>query len=370
MSVTRWKLASASVAVLLGMVLAPAVANASPGSGWPHHMSGRGNGEGAGKTGTVVSIESSSMYGSVLVVGGSGAGYDPTSPGADAQGYLYPAGSSLYTATIDPNTFGDGLFGRPYRAGCNATTQAVSVLEENGDPAVMGPPYPPFTCAGTETDPTADWPALTTSGRPVAGPGVNQFLLGSVYRADLGTFQVTYAGRPLYLFDPGPNSFAGEDFFESVAPLFPWHTAWYLMSPDGQMNPGPATLETDSPVPGSTTYTSTVLANEMLPALGGVPVTVYSFTSDGPWFKFCLGPCSTDFLPVLTSGPPTAGPGVNASEMGSIKLPGGLSQVTYGGNPLYMYDQDMPVIGPFGPQTAGSGSGIHAFGGTFKVVNP
>jgi hypothetical protein len=51
-------------------------------------------GRGFGRNGTVVSLESS-PYGPVLVVGGAGAGYDPSSPNADPQGYLYPAGSSL-----------------------------------------------------------------------------------------------------------------------------------------------------------------------------------------------------------------------------------------------------------------------------------
>ncbi|HEV2260274.1 MAG TPA: hypothetical protein VGS06_44780, partial [Streptosporangiaceae bacterium] len=45
-------------------------------------------------------------------------------------------------------------------------------------------------------DRNAEWPAITTNGKPVAGPGVSQALLGRVFRKGVG-WQVTYAGHPL-----------------------------------------------------------------------------------------------------------------------------------------------------------------------------
>jgi predicted lipoprotein with Yx(FWY)xxD motif len=45
----------------------------------------------------------------------------------------------------------------------------------------------------------AYWPPVLTSKRPEAGAGVDQNAIGTIVRPD-GTHQVTYHGRPLYLF--------------------------------------------------------------------------------------------------------------------------------------------------------------------------
>jgi predicted lipoprotein with Yx(FWY)xxD motif len=52
-----------------------------------------------------------------------------------------------------------------------------------------------------------DWPAVTTTGKPVAGPGVKKSLLGSIpYKGKLR--EVTYKGHPLhtYRFDVSKGS--------------------------------------------------------------------------------------------------------------------------------------------------------------------
>lgn len=58
----------------------------------------------------------------------------------------------------------------------------------------------------------ATWPALTSSGKPTAGPGVKASLISTIAIAG-GKRQVTYAGHPLYLYAPSSEraetSYAG-----------------------------------------------------------------------------------------------------------------------------------------------------------------
>ena len=51
------------------------------------------------------------------------------------------------------------------------------------------------------------WPAVTTSGKAIAGPGVRSGLIGTITLKS-GAKQATYAGHPLYTYiaDPGPGS--------------------------------------------------------------------------------------------------------------------------------------------------------------------
>jgi predicted lipoprotein with Yx(FWY)xxD motif len=67
--------------------------------------------------------------------------------------------------------------------------------------------------------------------------------------------------------------------------------------------------------------------------------------------------------PEITSGRPAAGKGVTASKIGTTKRSGGALQATYGGHPLYRYDDDHKP-----GQTKGEGS--KAFGAGWYVVAP
>jgi hypothetical protein len=93
-----------------------------------------------------------------------------------------------------------------------------------------------FSCTGPSDDTSAEWPAITSSAAPVAGPGVNQALLGTVHRNRIGN-QITYARHPLYLFETSPGEVTGEGWDEPSLP--PWHGVWWLMSPAGTRRPGP-----------------------------------------------------------------------------------------------------------------------------------
>ena len=71
------------------------------------------------------------------------------------------------------------------------------------------------------------WPPLTTSGKPVAGPGAKASLLGTTKRSD-GHMQVTYKGHPLYRFSQDAK--AGQTKGEGVNAF---GAKWYAVSPSG-----------------------------------------------------------------------------------------------------------------------------------------
>jgi predicted lipoprotein with Yx(FWY)xxD motif len=92
--------------------------------------------------------------------------------------------------------------------------------------------------------------------------------------------------------------------------------------------------------------------------------TLYEFTRDHTGADSCvrIGGCSETWPALQTSGKPTAGPGVHASLLSTIRLPGGHTQVTYAGHPLYMYSGDS------GPGET-SYVGETAFGGKWYAIN-
>ena len=78
--------------------------------------------------------------------------------------------------------------------------------------------------------------------------------------------------------------------------------------------------------------------------IGGVTVltntegrTLYWFAPDTPANSACTGSCAAYWPPV--TGDPMAGPGVTG-RLGTIKRPGGATQATYNGHPLYTYIGD------------------------------
>jgi predicted lipoprotein with Yx(FWY)xxD motif len=54
----------------------------------------------------------------------------------------------------------------------------------------------------------------------------------------------------------------------------------------------------------------------------------------------CYGACAKAWPPVLTKGKPTAGTGVRASLLGTLRRKDGTQQVTYAGHPLYRFVND------------------------------
>jgi predicted lipoprotein with Yx(FWY)xxD motif len=231
---------------------------------------------------------------------------------------------------------------------------------------VTSTPIGPITCTGPSDDKNAEWPAITTSGQPVAGPGVSQALLSRVYRKGIGD-QVTYAGHPLYLFDQQPGAVTGEGWDEPGLP--PWHGLWWLISASGEPVAWAGTLTT------TTVAGKTVLAEPFMTGIGWVDFPLYTFSADQPYgWATCSASasCARAWPSALTSGGPGRSGGVPAWGIGELGIPGGLTQITWEGHPLYLFSHENIGLLPDGKGTpAGNGNGVHAYGGTFSlVVNP
>ena len=92
--------------------------------------------------------------------------------------------------------------------------------------------------------------------------------------------------------------------------------------------------------------------------------TLYEFTRDHGDRDSCMGisGCARSWPALETSGRPNAGAGVRASLLSTIRLPGGASQVTYAGHPLYRYSEDSA---PGDTEYVGA----NAFGGNWNAIN-
>jgi predicted lipoprotein with Yx(FWY)xxD motif len=242
----------------------------------------------------------------------------------------------------------------------------------------------PFACSDN-TNPTGApcdtvlWPALLTKGAPIAGRGVNPTLLGTVTRNDVPfggrVKQVTYAGLPLYRFflDEVPGEKEGANLFDPVTSPT---GIWYLVDPSrGLPARGQAQLQVETAPVGGTGPDETVLSVSMndtfsLFPLGSFPV--YTLSTDSRHTSACWGQCALNWPPVLTSGRPEAASDVNGHALGTIVRPDGAHQVTYNGQPLYLYSGDayIPGIpGISGPASI-NGAGVTSPWGVFNILPP
>jgi predicted lipoprotein with Yx(FWY)xxD motif len=95
----------------------------------------------------------------------------------------------------------------------------------------------------------------------------------------------------------------------------------------------------------------------------GTGKSLYLFVIDTPTSSMCSGPCAQAWPPLTTDGQPTAGAGVTASMLTTIKRSDGSMQVVYGGHPLYFFQGDTSA-------GATNGQGLNNFGGLWWLVSP
>jgi predicted lipoprotein with Yx(FWY)xxD motif len=254
---------------------------------------------------------------------------------------------------------------------------------------------------------TVLWPAVLTNGAPIAGPGVNPTLLGKVTRTDMhvsgvsSVQQVTYAGQPLYRFflDETPGETEGANLFDPVTS--PPGT-WYLVDPSrGRPATGQAQLQLESAPVTGTGSKQTVLAATMNNDFSVFPdasFPVYTLRTDGghesghdrrhDWShgrgdmsshergdeRACQGTCAVYWSPVLTSMRPEAGPGVDEHALGTIERSDGTHQVTYNGQPLYLFYKDAYIqnsaLGLMIGSQSINGAGATTPWGVFNTIPP
>lgn len=292
-----------------------------------------------------------------------------TSPCSDSDSLTnLPTGPVTVSAASTPG-FGTVLVvGSGSYQGCS-----LYLLTSDQLHATTGVPYACSDNLNVKKKPcdTVLWPALLTDGAPIAGPGVDPSLLGTVTRTDIGLSgvpsvqQVTYNGWPLYRFfrDVNPGDTVGADQNDPVTTP---PGVWYLVNPVGGIPaPGTAELELESAPAAGTGPTQTVLAARMDDDYTPFPDTAfpaYTLSKDKDWGQShdhwtgldgaCFGTCAAVWPPILTSGRPEAGPGVDQSAIGVRMRPDGSWQVTYHGRALYLFNGDAYVGGssPVGTQ--------------------
>lgn len=308
------------------------------------------------------------------LAGGPSAGNSPdlsnTLPcTTDLVAGMFPSGPAVVSAASTP--YGQALVvgAGPY-AGCS-----LYYLTSDLPPTIFG-------CSGYCA--YTLWPALVTDGRPIAGPGVNPWLLGTLKRTDIFTgetlTQVTYAGHPLYRFfvDHTAGQTTGEELFD---PVVTPNGIWYLISPFGTPDVATATLKIRTVPLVTVTTTPTGVTRPVLTVTldqglglpgGGYPFPVYTFNADRYRKNACTTPrCSLIWPPLLTSGRPIA-TGTIGGSPGSAGPPFGVHQVTFDGHPLYLFFKDsyLNLGGPFTIRKfEAHGTGIRAFGGKFRLVS-
>jgi predicted lipoprotein with Yx(FWY)xxD motif len=92
-------------------------------------------------------------------------------------------------------------------------------------------------------------------------------------------------------------------------------------------------------------------------------MTVYLWVADTATTSTCYTSCAAIWPPVLTTGAPQAGAGVQASLLGTTTRTDGKVEVTYAGHPLYYFAKDK-VAGDV------TGQGSNGFGALWWVLAP
>jgi predicted lipoprotein with Yx(FWY)xxD motif len=128
----------------------------------------------------------------------------------------------------------------------------------------------------------------------------------------------------------------------------------------GEATASPAPPKTASGAPATVGAATTGLGKILVDSKGR---TIYLFKKDRGTKSACSGDCASDWPPVRASGKPTVGGGASASLVGTTARADGQPQVTYNGQPLYLYEGDEK------PGDT-NGQGLTTFGALWWVLSP
>lgn len=126
---------------------------------------------------------------------------------------------------------------------------------------------------------------------------------------------------------------------------------------------------TPNPVPATDAKPSVgdvSLASDDRGDLGAILVdgtgrTVYAFSRDPDGQPTCYDACAATWLPVLATGDPAGGIGIDVAAARTVARRDGGQQVTYRGHPLYHYAGDAT-------DRDANGQGLDLFGGEWHVL--
>ena len=128
----------------------------------------------------------------------------------------------------------------------------------------------------------------------------------------------------------------------------------------GEATASPTPPKTASGAPATVGAATTGLGKILVDSEGR---TIYLFKKDTGTKSACSGDCASDWPPVRSSEKPTVGDGANASLVGTTARADGPPQVTYNGQPLYLYAGDEK------PGDT-NGQGLTTFGALWWVLSP
>ncbi len=200
--------------------------------------------------------------------------------------------------------------------------------------------------------------AVATTAPPTAMPATQAPAATSAPAVPVTGGQVVSLGKNDALGSLAPGDVVGQDV----------GSVWFVISPSGDKVE--SAQATEAPAAASGGATVNLGKNDTLGSflVDDKGMTLYLFTKDTPNTSVCYDKCATAWPPLLTTGDPVAGDGVDASKFGTTTRTDGSVQVTYNGWPLYYYAKDKAPGDVVGQEVGGVWYVVSAAGD--KVTTP